>query len=398
MTGKTTKLEYSLALLMLLSAGVIFLKFSFTNAINLVFILIYLFFFFEYYFVKKSYRFFNYKPPHPNRSIILPILFICIVHFFLLFFIRGSDDHLTFDPVWYVVLITCLYLDIDVLTNSVRAFGNMIFWISVLAIGNYFLSIAGIQLPYIEFSAVTRETTYYIYPGTVRLYGQDYTIFGRTGFRLSGIFPEPSMFGILCGLVLYSEVFIGQRFRKNVIVLALLLSLSTGAIVMSVGYLIFGIKRIGSKIAALIALSIVVVAIWIYIPTEIIERFFLDKISGDVINNRITGGFDSFYHNFLVYDDSFFLLFGRGADVLSNNNFIASDYRGLILKFGFLGIVILFVLMFSFILYKESGINKWKVLFVFGVIFAHRSWLTILFVFLFFMYYLSIKDRKKSIS
>src|SRR5690606_7186951 len=89
------------------------------------------------------------------------------------------------------------------------------------------------------------------------------------------------------------------------------------------------------------------------------------------------------------------LLFGKGADVLSNNNFVASDYRGFIIKYGFIGGAILFLLILSFIVYKESGINKWKILFVFGIIFAHRSWLTILFVFLFFMYYLSLKDRKR---
>jgi len=395
MDRKITGLENSLAMLILLSAGVIFLKFSFTNAINLAIILIYLFFFFEYYFLKKQYRFSKFKSPHPNRAVIIFVLFIFILHFCFLFIIRGSDDHFTFDLVWYIVLITCLYIDIDVLTNSIRKFANMVFWIAILAIGNYFISILGIQLPYLEFNAATRETTYYIYPGTIRLHGQDYSIFGRTGFRLAGIFPEPSMFGILCGLVLYSEAFAKLKFKKGVIVLALLLSLSTGAILMSVGYLVFGIKKLSAKLVAIIGISIVIILIWIYIPAEIIDRFFLDKVSGDVMNNRLLGGFDGFYNKFLLYGDSFFLLFGKGADVLSNNNFVASDYRGFIIKYGFIGGAILFLLILSFIVYKESGINKWKILFVFGIIFAHRSWLTILFVFLFFMYYLSLKDRKR---
>src|SRR5690606_25763336 len=147
--------------------------FSFTNAINLAFIGGYLFLFAEHK-IRNTKTGLTYT--HRNGKSILFLLTILTIYLWLLFPFRGVDDRFTFDIIWYIVLMTCLFLEKEILDKGVAVFANIMLWISIFAIANYVLSVIGVNLPYIEFKAATRETTYYIYPGTVRLYGQDYDL------------------------------------------------------------------------------------------------------------------------------------------------------------------------------------------------------------------------------
>src|SRR5690606_25195409 len=111
-------------------------------------------------------------------------------------------------------------------------------------------------------------------------------------------------------------------------------------------------------IVALVGVAVIVALGAVYLPPEVVNRFFLEKFSGDVINNRISGGFDVFFNHFLTYDGAVALLMGQGADILSNNNLVASDYRGFVIKYGIIGVVLLFLLVFSFLFERSSRVER----------------------------------------
>jgi len=335
-----------------------------------------------------------FSPVHPNFSGMVGWYLLLVVHVGLLFFVRGNDDRFIYAFFWHFVILTCFFLDFSIIKGGAKIFANIVYWVVLLALINYVFALAGIDLPSYQFNISTRETTYLLYPGTVRLYSQTYNIFGFTGFRLSGIFPEPSMFGIVCALVLYSGVFDNNKFRRIIIFSGLFLSLSTGALILSFGLYLFSRRQLKMKIIAVSSLFFIVGISVYVIPREIIESFFLNKLSGEVIANRVVGDFNAFYSNFLSFGDLKSQFIGKGADVLENGGFVASDYRGFIVKYGFVGVVFLFLFVGSLIFFKGNITDKLTVVYIFIVIFAHRSWFVITFIFLFYIYFLSIKNHK----
>lgn len=391
-SGKKIKLiEILLGIMLLLSAGVVFLHLLLpTVIINSIVILIYLVLFVE--FLKG--RDFKITPIHPNFHHVIIWFVLFVIHIGLFFFIRGSDDRFIYLFFWHAVMFTCFFLDISVIKGGIKVFSQIVFWIVLLAVINYLIALVGIDLPSYQFNISTRDTTYMLYPGTVRLFSQNYSIFGLTGFRLSGIFPEPSMFGIVCAFVLYSGVFKGRRIKQSVILLGLLLSLSTGAIILSLGLYLFSEGKIKAKLIMIFSLVCVALVIAFVVPKEIFDTFFVEKLSGDVIGGRVAGDFNTYYSDFLNFGDSKSILIGRGADILENNDFVASDYRGFLVKYGLIGVLILFTFIGSLIFFKGPINDKFTVAYIFVVIFAHRSWFVVSFIFLFYIYFLSIKNYK----
>src|SRR5690606_28757238 len=343
----------SLAVLIMLSAGVIFVKFSFTNFINLCFMIIFVFLFVEK--VKLDKGIINIC--HANWRYIFPAFLLFIFNFSLLFFARGDYDYFTFEFFWYIILLFVFLLNFNILNKAVSIFSNIFLLISILAIVNLFISFIGIELPNIKFNISNRDTTYFLYPGTVRLHGQDYSFFGLNGFRLAGWFTEPSIFGILSCFVLYTGIFDKRKWKKTTILIGLLFSMSVGAFVMIASYFIFGIKSVKSRVVILFGLLIFILTVINIVPSEILNRFFLDKLSGDIINERIGGNFDLYYNNYLYFGSFKEHLIGRGVNILSVNDFVASDYRGFIVKYGLLGVFCLLLLVTSYLPSKFASLN-----------------------------------------
>lgn len=384
-------IEVLLGWMLLLSAGVVFLHLLLPIVvINSLIISIYLFLFFIY----LNNRGWIVSPIHPNFVVVVSLFLSFVICTNFLFFIKGSDDRFTFAFFWHLVMLTCFFLDSSIIKGGIRVFANIVFWIALLAIINYVIALVGIDLPNYQFNIPTRDTTYFLYPGTVRLFGQNYSVFGLHGYRLSGIFTEPSMFGIVCALVLYSGVFKSRKFRQATILIGLLLSFSFGAILMSFGLYLFSAGNVKSKVLTVISGLLCVGVIALVLPRQVIDTFFFNKLSGDVIDERVAGDFGSYYKRFLNYGDAKSLLLGNGVEALDNNGFVVSDYRGFFVKYGYLGILLIGVFIFSLISFRGNTSDKLKVAYIFFVIFAHRSWFVIAFIFLFYMYFLSIKNYK----
>lgn len=384
-------LEVLIGIMLLLSAGVVFLHLLMPIVIiNSIVISLYLLCFFNY-IKNKDFRF---NRTHPNSQGVVSWYLLLIIHLGLLFFIRGEDDRFIYAFFWHVVILTCFFLDVSIIKGGIRVFSNIVFWIVLLAVINYVITFIGIDLPSHQFNISTRGTTYLLYPGTVRLFSQTYNVFGFTGFRLSGIFPEPSMFGIVCALVLYSGVFNQRKFRQIVIFVGLLLSLSTGAIILSFGLYLFSKRKGTSKFITILSVMFVTAVLLLIIPREIIDTFFVDKLSGKVIEGRVVGDFNAYYKQFLDAGSFKSQLIGKGAEVLENAGFVASDYRGFLLKYGFAGAIFMFLFIWSLTSFKGDFSDKLTVFYIFVVLFAHRSWFVVTFIFLFYIYFLSIKNYK----
>src|SRR5699024_1730031 len=130
-----------------------------------------------------------------------------------------------------------------------------------------------------------------------------------------------------------------------------------------------------------------------FIPNEVLERFFLDKADGS-LTERTSNYFINAYNSFITQGD---ILFGHGRDVLEMHEIRNSDFRGFIFRYGFIGILLYFILMFTMYNNKPSSIQFLGYSY-FIIVFLHRSWFVDYFAFLFFLFILANKINLKSTS
>ena len=378
------KISFTLALLLLLSVGVIFLKNKYTNAINFIVMIV---FFFQYVLLIERKEI---VLKNTNRKITL-FLILLIVHICFLFVFRGENDRLTFSFFWFLVLICTIYLERSILERAMVILANIIIVIIILALINITLAFIGVELPYIEYTPDIRNNLYYIYPGSVRLHGQDFVFYNKEIFRPVGIFAEPSIFGIISALIYHSKIFIDSKWKKNILILGVLISISLGAYAILI---VFFIKKFKAKqFVFLFLIGLIALSLNIEMFQEALDRFFFNKLTDNILSDRVSGDFSLFLDEY-INNISFLQFFlGDGTNVLANNNFIVSDYRGFLLKYGLLGVLINIGFLFS-ILKNSLFINKKNVILIFIIIFAHRSWLLNSFYIMFFLFYISGRDKQ----
>ncbi|WP_316742786.1 hypothetical protein [Pedobacter antarcticus] len=322
-------------------------------------------------------------------------VFCSVVLFVFLYFPFRRYDQLVASVIWPLIFLSILFLDKRILFKVIYYFSDIIFYISFGAVLVYILLLIGINLPSYDYSTGlegTIKSTYTLYPFTAKLLGQDYSIFGRTMFRISGIFSEPGHFGIIISMVLYLNNVLLSNFKRVILIVAAVLTFSMGTYVLLCGLLL--IKYGMSRKVFIVFIPILSLAFFTYLilPQEILERFILNKIgsnSSDVLNERTSADFTLFYDN---YNRANFNLVGAGRLVFEKFQLSNSDYRGFFLKFGFLGLVLL-VFWFAFINRNRSKIPFLLTAFLFLVVFLHRAWLVDYLIFYFIIYMIPISYK-----
>lgn len=317
-----------------------------------------------------------------------PILMATLLLFFYCSLPFREYDRFLFVNIWFLVFGTLLFLKDDVILNIVRCFFDLIFLIAILAIAIVSIKALGFNIPSYEYqtgAVDARKSIYHIYPGTAELIHQDYNIFGRQLFRLSGIFSEPGHFGVICAMALFFNPALFSKFKRRVILCAGLLTLSMGFYVLFVTFILINVKFSVKNITYVLIGLCILSALYILLPEDFIFRFFGNKIGSneDILNARTSLDFSALYSSHFL---SFNWLFGGGADFLLSNGVTSSDYRAFILKFGVFGIFLYFLWFCSF----RFSINSKKALWIgfsfLLIVFAHRSWMVGYLVFLFSVY------------
>jgi hypothetical protein len=322
----------------------------------------------------------------------LPVFaLVSILSLFLAIPFREFDR---FSPsiVWIFLFLSVLLLDKRILLKAFSYYSSFIFIICICSIIILFLSITGVALPS---KIVPRDiggyfTSYYI---AVKLSGQEYYLFGQEFYRLNGIFAEPGHFGLALSMVLFVYKGYVGTFRGKVILFTTLLTLSFGTFLLL--FILLTKSIIANRRLFLLLMMILFVILFAsVVPIEILERFFLNKAEGS-LEDRTSEAFVVYYDYFQSYGNIFF---GGGRDILEANQIRNSDYRGFVIRYGYVGCILLFLMIISLFWRKQWTIQLLGISY-FAIVFFHRSWFVDYFLFLFFIliltYYGSDKDNNR---
>ncbi|MDR1417611.1 MAG: hypothetical protein LBI80_00335 [Endomicrobium sp.] len=287
-------------------------------------------------------------------------------------------DRFSPSVIWLFIFSMTLFLNKILLNKAFYYFSNLILIVCIFSLFVLVLNALGVSLPNI---VIPREsgghfTSYFI---SVRLSWQDYSLWGLNLYRLNGIFAEPGHFGLLLCMILFVYKAIIKTIKGKIILLTSLLTLSFGSFVLLFGFFIINIILEKKIYLAFIIVPIVVLAL-LYVPQEVLERFFFDKQT-DLLDERTSVYFIDFYNQHYNQGD---IVFGNGRDILYNNDLQNSDYRGFVIRYGYTGIFLYLILMFS-IYWKKAFTVQFLGFFYFIVVFLHRSWFVDYFAFLFFL-------------
>jgi hypothetical protein len=318
---------------------------------------------------------------HVSRKFLV-VIFVLLILAMYIFIPFREYDRLSLTLVWFLVLVVMLLLDYNVLKIAFYYFSIIIFLISVLALLGLFLNAVGIYLPQYSFERDIGGyyTSQYI---SVRLSGQDYTIFGIDLYRINGIFGEPGHFGLLICMILYVYEKSLNTLKGTVLLITCLLTFSLGAYVLL--SCLFVMRAILNKqYNHIIILLFFILTLVILIPNDLLIRFFLSK-ADDVLDSRTSDHFVLFYNIFL---NSNHVLIGYGRDVLEIVNLRNSDYRGFVIRYGYIGVALFTMLFIAIFKKKDRNIQILGAIYVF-VVFLHRSWFVDYFIFIFFLIVLS---------
>lgn len=315
------------------------------------------------------------------------ISFILLLY---LFFPIRQYDRIVVAAVWLLVFLTVIMLDTVVLLMAARYFADIVFVIALLALLVIVVKLIGIDLPYYpyETGATGSKSMFYIYPGTAVLQGQEYQVFGRSLFRVSGIFSEPGHFGMISAIVLFMNPEVLSKKKRIVITCAALLTLSMGFYVLFAGLCMYRFRFSHKQVVGMIVLMVVGFIVVSVLPADFLDRFFLNKVSSnqDVLDARTSAEFSRFYDHYTRYRIN---LFGGGRTITENFEVTSSDYRSFLLKYGLAGIA-LYVVWFFVMTYGRKQKFVLLSFFFFAVVFVHRSWLVDYLIFLFAVYFIPI--------
>lgn len=316
-----------------------------------------------------------------------------IIFFIILFIPFRPFDKFVAVSIWGATFLMFLLLDDKYIREVARAFSNFIFYVGLFVILVWLLLFLGFTLPFWEYNTGligVSKSTFLVYPGTAVLKGQDFDLFGRSVYRMSGVFSEPGHYGIVCffAYLMSSQL---SRFKSAIIVISSLLSFSMGTFILWGGYILiadrFAFKR---KVGLVIIIFFLVFIGYMYLPHEVLDRFIFDKIGSDAtLDNRTDGNFVAFFqkeHDIMQH------LLGYGRLVFDEFSLSNSDYRGFYLRYGILG----FVAYLFWVLALNLNGRKKNILLLFFlalVILAHRAWLIDYFILYFILFFVSKSEK-----
>lgn len=182
--------------------------------------------------------------------------------------------------------------------------------------------------------------------------------------RFTSLFIEPGQMASICVILLFSNIFLkGKRFDIIILAISLICSFSlAGWMVTAIGFFLMLIMKYQSKVILLfffifilgLFLTIKYVSEDSLVGKLIIERLVFDEEKGFAGNNR-TG--EDFEYNFEKYIQSKKCILGLDGELHEGNNWTTgnSGYKVTIVYFGFVGLLIMLLLLFKIFIINRSS-------------------------------------------
>lgn len=276
----------------------------------------------------------------------------------------------------------------QLLINIFLKFRRLMIFFCIFSLAVFFITLTGIQLPYYKipgFSVVmtSLDAYYKLYGVVVSSTNTIYNFSGITIARICGPFLEPGHFAIYLGIVSFFEKALFDR-RSPIIIATTILTFSPAAlffIVLIYGYDWFNPKGIIKNIIPASALVLFATMIFFLLDQGlqdsvkflIFDRNFSSNTTdvSSILDERAGKTALPAYENFRQSQEVYF---GRGVEAVANLG-VLSDIRGLIFKFGLIGLSLSSALWLSVLTFIRNVKVLFLVLAIIILIGVHRSWM-----------------------
>jgi hypothetical protein len=278
-------------------------------------------------------------------------------------------------------------------TDTYALFRKIVIFFSIGSSITILLSFLNVlqYIPYYQINAqsMIHENHGYVY----HMYGFFVTLYDQTGIvqRTCGFLQEPGHFAILLGCVHLADRLLKRKINLWIVLCGLLTFSSNFILIAGIGE-IYDMITNGNfmrNMKRYVSVVIITLLCVFILPQEIREQIVylayernveevFDSFSDsgtliDALDERANST-GRFYYDQLMASGNYF--FGTSSSI-DDDSFVLSDYRGLILTVGLVGV--LFSILLS---YVSVSFVPWKVrialMSVFILVLIHRSWMLIM--------------------
>lgn len=347
---------------------------------------------------------FFYQKKSLKVTILSLLIGIAIIFFFFWLTLRMDISYVNhfMRANMFLPLILVLFWPREAVCDIYILFKKVIVFFAFGSICVSFLYILGLEtfIPHYELapqSALHERNgyVYYVYGCFVIIHNMFSSILPRA----NGMLQEPGHFAIILGFVYLVERLLRNKpslivvicgiltFSPNFVIIFLIAEFYNASVQKKI------LKTVGYFVLFLLCLAI----IFFFLPKNLQEQLYylvyernmesvIDALlySGsltEALNERINQS-GMRYFNSLKVDEMWF-----GASI-HDDSIILSDYRGLIMQIGIIGLLLLVISVLS-ILYRVSFSAKISLICIISLVLLHRSWMFYA-PYLFFILYMSV--------
>ncbi len=324
------------------------------------------------FLIKKNVKngiFINYQ-----KKQIVFYLFIFIIYFTTPVFHDLRWGHM----VWQIPFLLILFYDDIIITRGYFYFKKIMVWIAIFALIFWVLKLLHIPIPYFSYKPSFRynpDDYYRIYGPVISLYSEDIAV-GE--LRITGVFAEPGHYGIYLGLLLAIEKFNFKNIENKILLITGVLTFSTAFFgILVLGYIHHLIKE--RRITKNIILPFILIVVITVIAGDVIKELTYGRVLKDVDtkNNAIMSIVDSRISERFLTDFDDFSKTSKvftGLGYFDQEDIPTTNWRGLIYRFGIIGLFII-LLLIIFIIRRVDILYALLLFSIAILILSHRSYL-----------------------
>ncbi|MFV0155369.1 hypothetical protein OBK03_06240 [Empedobacter falsenii] len=289
----------------------------------------------------------------------------------------------------FTSLICILMLKSSLHFKIFTGFRKLMLFFSWFAIVIFLITLVGIDLPYYKINAFTLvmqnsfggESFYKLYGFVVSSTNTVYNFGGLRISRICGPFQEPGHFAIYIGLVMFFEKLILQKFSKGFIIAGLLTFSPNFFLILGIT-LFYDLLFSENKKTVIVYLlgGFILVSFLLLLSDGLRDQLYYMTIGRnfdtggnieEVLDNR-AGKQTLEYYNRFVHSPYF--LYGRGVEFMSQFG-ILSDWRGMVLKYGFIGLIFSLIACFRILFFAKNIRLSVFIFLIIILIYLQRSWM-----------------------
>lgn len=314
----------------------------------------------------------------------LQILFIFLIY--ILYFTSPLFHELRWGHMVYPLpFLFILFYNNKIIQNGYLFLKKIFIWISVFSLIVWLLSLLNVPIPYYSYDPDFRihaTDNYRIYGLAVSLYTGDLPTGGIMGFeRITGVFAEPGHFGIYLGLILAIEKFNFNSRSNKILLTTGILTLSTafyGILFMGIVFRVILERKIPKNVLYVTLIFILLISIGSLLFGDAATELILGDLikssdtvktdAFDVVDSRVNDRFKEEF-NYFVYSNNFYFGLGYSSDM----ELAVTNWRGLIFRFGLVGLIIIISLILV-IAKNASLLYGFLLIGISLLILSHRSY------------------------